>query len=197
LDLNPPEPTEQSIKSLLVGEATHRYIQSLLGSDEFEAEKELLWTSSNVKVIAHPDLIHRPTGTVIELKTSTSMSIFRSPFESHLRQLRTYCALIGSSQGVLLYILLGKEGYEGEYYFKEYHVKISSNERCLILDKLDKDAVEIQRGFKLGPSRVRHIFDDKEYLNKWTGKNWMCEGYCPYKEKCAIMREKESQTRGN
>lgn len=117
LDRSPPEPTEQSIKSLLVGEATHRYIQSLLGSDEFEAEKEILWTSpSNVKVIAHPDLIHRPTGTVIELKTSTS--IFRSPFESHLRQLRTYCALIGSNQGVLLYIVLGKEGYEGEYFLR-------------------------------------------------------------------------------
>jgi hypothetical protein len=60
----------------------------------------------------------------------------------------------------------------------------------LILDKLDKDVVELQRGFVLAePSRVRHIFE--EYLNKWTGKNWMCEGYCPYKEKCAIMRAQE------
>jgi hypothetical protein len=202
LDTSPPKPNEQSVKSLLVGSAVHLYIQSLLGSEEFEVERQILWRGpSGATVIAHPDLIHKPTGTVIEMKTSTSLSIFKSPYESHLRQLKTYCALIGSSQGILFYIILGKEGGPDGEFFKEYHVRISPREQSLILDKLDKDVLELQRGFKLGPASVRHIYNDIEYINKFTKKNWLCDGgYCPYADKCAVMREREkesSQTRGN
>jgi hypothetical protein len=65
---------------------------------------------------------------------------------------------------------LPEHGADGEF-FKEYHVRISPRERSIILDKLDKDVLEFQHGFELGPSYVRHIYDDPEYKNRWTGKN--------------------------
>jgi hypothetical protein len=195
LDEKPPEFTEQSTKSLLVGEATHRYIQSLLGSEEFYHEKEVIWTSkTGIRLIAHPDIIERKTGVVIELKTSTSTAIFRAPFNSHLKQLRTYCAITGARAGVLLYIILGKEGSPDKEFFKEYHLKISDRERSLILEKLEQDITELSRGFKLGPESVRHIYNDKEYKNRYTGRNWLCDGgYCPYADKCAVMRAQEDK----
>jgi hypothetical protein len=94
-----------------------------------------------------------------------------------------------------LYILLNSEGPDGEY-FKEYHITMNPAEKRLILDKLDKDVVELQRGFECGdPSQVGHIYDNPEYINRWTGKRWMCEGYCPYAEKCAVMRGSELRKR--
>jgi hypothetical protein len=159
LDQNPPPPDERSIKSLLVGAAVHQHIENLLG-DEFEAEKEIIWTSpsSGTRLIAHPDLIPRPTGTVVEMKTSTSLSVFKAPYSSHLRQLKTYCALTDARSGVLLYILLNSESPSDGEYFKEYHITMNPAEKRLILDKLDKDVVELQRGFESGdPSQVGHI----------------------------------------
>jgi hypothetical protein len=98
-------------------------------------------------------------------------------------------AILNTQNGMLLYILLNSEtpSKDGRY-FQEYHVTMSPTEKQLILDKLDKDILELQRRFESrDPSRVRHIYDDKEYRSR-TGRNWMCEDYCPYKEKCAIMR---------
>jgi hypothetical protein len=191
LDQNPEPPNEQSIKSLLVGAAVHQYIENLLGNEEFESEKEIIWTSpSGVKLVAHPDMIHKSTKTIIEFKTSTAIAVMKTPYSSHLRQLKTYMAILNSQNGVLMYILLNSEtpSKDGRY-FQEYHVTCGPDERRYILDKLDKDTLELQRGFESrDPSRVRHIFDDKEYISRWTGKNWMCEGYCQYKEKCAVMR---------
>jgi hypothetical protein len=189
LDQNPEPPNEQSIKSLLVGAAVHQYIENLLGNEEFESEKEIIWTSpSGVKLVAHPDMIHKLTNTIIEFKTSTALAVMNVPYSSHLRQLKTHMALLSAHSGVLLYIQLSKEG-DGGQYFQEYHITISPNERQYILDRLDKQAQELQKGFQLSdPSKVRHIADDPDYINPWTKTNWMCSGYCQYKEKCDMMR---------
>jgi hypothetical protein len=193
LDENQLPMNEQSIKSLLVGTATHRYIQSLLG-DEFEIERQIIRKVGGVTIIAHPDIVHTPTNTVIELKTTTSLLIFNAPFTSHLRQLKSYCALLSAQRGILFYVILGKDGMEGQY-FKEYHVSIGHTEQRLILDKLDKQASELKHTFELGdPSQAPHIADDPEYLNRFTKTNWMCSGYCQYKEKCDIMRVQEKST---
>jgi hypothetical protein len=199
MDENPEPFDEKTTKALLVGEATHRHIQALLGTEEFYHEKEVIWTSpkTGIRLVAHPDLIERKTGTVIELKTSTSTSIFQAPFASHLKQLKTYCALTDAKAGVLFYILIAKESGPDKAYFKEYHIFINSNEKRLILEKLEQDMLELQRGFKLGPQYVRHIYNDVEYWNKWTGRNWLCDGgYCPYADKCAVMRAKEGKKEG-
>ena len=62
-DLNHTPSSQLTIRNLLVGEAVHRHIQNLLG-DEFEREKEIIWTSPlGTKVIADVDLYHKETGT--------------------------------------------------------------------------------------------------------------------------------------
>ena len=64
-------------------------------------------------------------------------------------------------------------------------------ERQDILDKLDMDSSELQKGFESGdPSQVRHIYYDKQYISRWTGENWMCKNYCPYKGPCDQEYEK-------
>jgi hypothetical protein len=193
LDKNPEPPNEQSIKSLLVGAAAHQYIENLLGNEEFESEKEIIRTSpSGVKLIAHPDMIHRPTNTIVEFKTSTAIAVMKTPYSSHLRQLKTYMAILNSQNGILLYILLNSESSKDGKYFQEYHITISPNERQYILNRLDNQAQELQKGFELAdPSRVRHIAEDPDYVNPWTKTNWLCEKFCPYKEKCDIMRAQE------
>ena len=104
-DLNPPPPNELTIRNLLVGEAVHRHIQNLLG-DEFEHEKEIIWTGpSGTKVIAHVDLYHKETDTVIELKTTGTPAIMESPPFPHIRQLKTYMSLLNSPRGILIYLL--------------------------------------------------------------------------------------------
>jgi len=166
-----------------------KVIQNLLG-DEFEREKEIIWTSPHgTKIVAHVDLYHKETGIAIEVKTTGSPAIMRSPSISHIRQLKTYMSFLESPRGILLYLLTSDE------YFQEYGLTWAyPNERQVILDKLDKDATELSKGFESGdPSQVRHIYN-KEYISRWTTQNWMCRNYCPYSEKCAIMRAKECES---
>jgi hypothetical protein len=186
-DLNHSPPSQLTIRNLLVGEAVHRHIQNLLG-DEFEREKEIIWTGpSGTQVVAHVDLYHKETGTVIELKTTGSPAIMKSPPVAHIRQLKTYMSLLDSNRGILLYLLTSDKNNE---YFQEWQVTWANpNERQDILDKLDKAATELSKGFESGdPSQVRHIYYDKQYISRWTGVNWMCRNYCPYSEQCREMR---------
>jgi hypothetical protein len=96
LDENPPPQDEATIKSLLVGEAVHRRIQELLGTDEYDHEQEIVWTShTGIQVKAHPDIIHRQTKTVIELKTTNSTkAIEDEPDLSHLKQIKTHMSIL-------------------------------------------------------------------------------------------------------
>ena len=58
--------------------------------------------------------------------------------------------------------------------------------------------VNFRKGFESGdPTQVRHIYYNEEYLNKYTKENWMCKNYCPYKEKCDVIRAKEESEKIN
>jgi hypothetical protein len=114
----------------------------------------------------------------------------------HIRQLKTYMSLLNSPRGILIYLLTSDKRDE---YFQEYQATWSyPGERQDILDKLDKDASELQKGFESGdPSQVRHIYHDKQYISRWTGENWMCKNYCPYKGPCDLTRAKEESEKIN
>ena len=45
------------------------------------------------------------------------------------------------------------------------------------------------------PPFTRHIYYNEEY--KYTKENWMCKNYCPYKEKCDVIRAKEESEKIN
>jgi hypothetical protein len=69
-----PQPIdERTIKAFHVGIETHRLIQELLGSEEWDVEKEFIFKDGGINIIAHPDLIHKKTGVIGEIKTSTKM----------------------------------------------------------------------------------------------------------------------------
>jgi len=79
--------------------------KSLLG-DEFEREKEIIWTSPHgTKIVAHVDLYHKETGTAIEV-SSGSPAIMRSPSVSHIRQLKTYMSLLDSPRVIHYCVLI-------------------------------------------------------------------------------------------
>jgi hypothetical protein len=110
-----------------------------------------------------------------------------NPPASHIRQLKTYMSMLGSPNGILLYILTSDKS---DMYFQEYQVTWSYlNEREDILNKIDREATELSKGFAIGdPSQVRHIYFDRQYISRWTGTNWMCRNYCEYNKKCREMR---------
>jgi len=64
----------------------------LLGP-EFSSEAEIQWNG----ITAHPDTIWKPGGiptAIIEIKTTNSAGVSRKPYESHIRQLKSYISII-------------------------------------------------------------------------------------------------------
>ena len=43
---------------------------------------------------AHPDMIHKESGAVVELKTTNSTKVMKEPYSSHLKQLKTYMNIL-------------------------------------------------------------------------------------------------------
>ena len=67
--------------------------------------------------IAHADLYHKETDTVIELKTTGSPTIMESPPFPQIRQLKTYMSLLNSPRGILIYLLTSDKR---DKYFQQY-----------------------------------------------------------------------------
>jgi hypothetical protein len=159
LNTEPPIVSEKKIKYFHGGIRKHQLLQELLGEDEFEIEKEIVWTSpKGIQIVGHADLIHKETGVIIELKTTESTRVLKEgPYEHHLSQLKAYLAITGSSYGKLLYMILGYP--KAANYFPEYLVLWSYRaERAEILERLEKDAIELERGIlERDPALVGHV----------------------------------------
>ncbi len=194
LDRNPPTTDLKKIKYFHQGIMKHQLLQDLLGKEEFEIEKEIVYTCKNgLKIIAHPDLIYKKDGAVIEIKTTESTSCQTKYYKHHADQAKAYVAMLGARYAVLLYIILGYTKEAGTNYFPEYILKVSEDERRKILEKLERDATELQRGLdERDPSLVRHVAYDKEYMNR-LGRNWVCEN-CDYSSLCSALRAKERES---
>jgi hypothetical protein len=44
----------------------HQLMQALLGQEEFEVEKEVIYRGKEVDIICHPDLVYKKDGAIIE-----------------------------------------------------------------------------------------------------------------------------------
>jgi hypothetical protein len=189
LDPEPSTPNLAGIKNMLVGAAIHREIQALLGTDEYYHERPITFTTkTGVTVKATPDIIHKATGTIIEMKTTLSVRVMREPYSSHLTQLKIYMSILGVPIGMLFYVLLGTT--TGDNHFKQYSVTLTQKERQKILNKLEKDAEEFQHGMDAkNPALVSHIADDSQYVTS-LGYNWMCKS-CKHQSRCLKMRVEE------
>jgi hypothetical protein len=187
LDENPPSiPDERKIKYFMSGEIKHLYLQELLG-DEFECEKEVVWTSSKgIAVIAHPNAIHKDTGVVVEFKTTESIHVTKEPYVHHIKQLKNYMAIKNTSYGKLLYVILGSTR-EVKDYFPEYLVTFEPGEREKVLQDLEADAAELRYGIdSRNPGLVGHIAKDKMYFNS-RNENRLCKD-CPFRNRCIKYR---------
>jgi hypothetical protein len=172
---------------MLVGSAVHEYIQRLLGDEEYEHEKEISYTgASGVTIKGHVDIYAKNSNMVIEIKTTPAKDLH---IAFHVKQLKTYQAMLDSPMGILIYIRLGEKF---EKCFVEYHSTWAhANERKSILERLDRDASEFAEGFTSGdPSKVSHIAYDKSYQSRWGSGNWLC-ARCDFREPCEELRAKE------
>ena len=176
--------TRRKIKYYFGGELKHRLLQELLG-DEFECEKEIVWTGkSGIKIIGHADAVYKD-GAVVEIKTTESTKVLKAPYEHHIKQLKNYMAILGAPYGKLFYMILGYPKVKD--FFPEYSVFFDYRaEKEEILRELEEKAGELQKGIDLrDPSVVDHIAKDPVYMR--YGRNWMCAD-CPYEQKCTEMR---------
>jgi len=91
LDPNPSPPDIASIKNMLVGLAVHRQVQALLSTTEYDHEKSIVWTSkAGVRIHATPDIRHKATGVIVELKTTSAIRVMTKPYPNHVEQLKIY-----------------------------------------------------------------------------------------------------------
>jgi len=62
---------DKTIKFLLGGQLGHLRHREILGEDDFEFEKEIVYTGkSGITIVGHPDAIHKESGAIIEFKFS-------------------------------------------------------------------------------------------------------------------------------
>jgi hypothetical protein len=80
--------TEVKAHMILGGELAHLKLQSLLLGDEFKCEQEVVYTCRDgTKVVGHIDVIHIPSNTYIEFKTTESVSVVENCYPYNLLQL--------------------------------------------------------------------------------------------------------------
>jgi hypothetical protein len=191
LDLNPVIIDEKKMKYFIGGEVKHLQLQNLLGPD-FDCEKEVTYTTpKGIRIIGHCDAIHRDTKTCIEWKITESTKVSRDPYSYHLKQLMMYLAILGYSKGVLMYMIIGSTHKVSDY-FPTYHITMTEDERYNILERIEKNATELQNGINnRDPNLVGHVLGSSIYRNP-NGDNWYCLS-CPYKQKCNGYKEFESE----
>lgn len=129
-----------------MGQEVHLNLQELLKSEEgWKCEQEVIWQGPSVSIIGHVDAIYRKDDLVVAVEIKTTHSDKPTPFEYNVRQLKYYLAILkDANYGKLLYIRVGANPKE---HFIEHLVTFDySSERTFILQRLETDAAELQRG---------------------------------------------------
>lgn len=180
--LGEPEPLkERTFRSFLVGASIHALAQELLG-EEFECEKEVSYTFPNgQKVVGHIDAFHKTTGTVVEIKTTNSVQVkdIGGVYPYHLTQLRNYMSMMGSTSGILLYVIMDTP-YLSDY-MPQYVMTMTEEERRRTLRHMEADATELWEAVDkrdLNHIQVWDIVKNSNYMTP-DGSNWFCKNGCP------------------
>lgn len=153
------------------GKAIHEAIQWLFLSDKrtFELEKYVEFEDIQGSV----DIFDRRRNIPLEFKTTRASDI-KEPKSFHVEQIKYYMAMLGASQGIVLYQLLMH--FENTP-FKTFHILMNAQERKDQRDKLVKEVNSLKRAMEAGdPSLARSVRQDPDL-------NWMCKD-CPYSIEC-------------
>jgi hypothetical protein len=156
------------------GKAIHEAIQWLFLSDKrtFEREKYVEFEDIQGSV----DIYDRRRNIPLEFKTTRASDI-KEPKSFHVEQLKYYIAMLGASQGIVLYQLLM---HFGNTPFRTFHILMNAQQRKDQRDKLVKEVSSLKRAMEAGdPSLARSVRQDPDL-------NWMCKD-CPYSIECKTM----------
>ena len=153
------------------GKAIHEAVQWLFLSDKrtFEREKYVEFEDIQGSV----DIFDRRRNIPVEFKTTRASDI-KEPKSFHVEQLKYYIAMLGASQGIVLYQLLM---HFGNTPFRTFHILMNAQQRKDQRDKLVKEVNSLKRAMDAGdPSLARSVRQDPDL-------NWMCKD-CPYSIEC-------------
>lgn len=79
---------QRKVRYHILGEAQHRYLADILGTDDYEYEKEIKYTCKNgLNIIGHCDIVDKRDGIIIEIKTVHTTKVLREAYPYHYQQL--------------------------------------------------------------------------------------------------------------
>lgn len=99
-----------------------------------------------------------------------------------------YLSLTNTKKGILFYIIRG-DTYNTDEYFAQYNMLLDESQRQRMLEKVERDAIELRNGVvNKNASLVEHVADSLTYLNRNGSANWYCQS-CPYRSQCSGYSE--------
>jgi CRISPR/Cas system-associated exonuclease Cas4 (RecB family) len=176
--IDPLPMTDEEIYNYVSGQANHDVIARLfmMYPHRFRFEMEVRYSNIKGKVDVHDRLLNN----IIDIKTSKSQKILLKPFKFHEQQVKYYMAMMDSEEGQILYQM----NNFGKYF--PFPVYMNTEERKLQLDKLEREAVSLQKAIDASdPALARGIYNDDEM-------KWLCNS-CSYLDKCKTIRGSESE----
>jgi CRISPR/Cas system-associated exonuclease Cas4 (RecB family) len=175
-ELDPLPINAKTLAIFATGMAIHSMYQYLFLRDSrrFEREKHLEFRG----VIGSADILDKIRNIPLEFKTTRAATIFE-PKSWHVQQLKNYMAMLGSSQGYIMYQLLT---HFGNTPFRTFKITMTPLERKEQLDNLVDEADSLKRAIEArDPSLAKPVYDDPKL-------NWLCKD-CPYQVNCKRIRE--------
>jgi CRISPR/Cas system-associated exonuclease Cas4 (RecB family) len=174
--IDPLPISAKTVGILTTGMAVHGVTQWLFLSDRkrFEREKHLEFRGIRGSV----DILDKIRNIPLEFKTTRASNILE-PKPWHVQQLKYYMAILGASQGYMLYQLLV---HFGDTPFKAFRITMNEKERKEQLDKLVEEADSLKKAKEArDPSLAKPVYADPVL-------NWLCRD-CPYQVNCKKIQE--------
>jgi CRISPR/Cas system-associated exonuclease Cas4 (RecB family) len=175
-EIDPLPIDAKTLAIFAIGMSIHGVYQWLLLRDSrrFEREKHLEFRG----VMGSADIVDKIRNIPIEFKTTRALNI-TDPKPWHEQQLKWYMAMLGASEG---YIMYQKLMHFGNAPFKTFKITMTEQERKEQLDKLVDEADSLKRAMEArDPSLAKPVYDDPKL-------NWLCRD-CPYQINCKRMQD--------
>ena len=174
-EIDPVPITAKTLSIFTIGMAIHSVAQWLLrDSRRFEREKHLEFRG----VMGSADIFDKIRNILIEFKTTRASNI-SEPKPWHVQQLKWYMAMLGTSEGYIMYQLLM---HFGNTPFRTFKITMSAKERKEQLDKLVEEADSLKRAKEArDPSLARPVYADPKL-------NWLCKE-CVYQINCKRIQD--------
>jgi CRISPR/Cas system-associated exonuclease Cas4 (RecB family) len=175
-EIDPLPINAKTLAIFVTGMAIHGVAQWLFLRDSrrFEREKHLEFRG----VMGSADILDKIRNIPIEFKTTRASAIFE-PKSWHVQQLKYYMAILGASQGYIMYQLLM---HFGNTPFRTFKITMTVQERKQQLDKLVKEATSLNRAMEArDPSLAKPVIND-------PALNWLCKG-CQYQVNCKRIQQ--------